>query len=174
MSGRSAIQVVVEFDRSLLSRFDVTQWNQFIQDLMSYELLPPMWKEGSSFSKSTLLRSRRSCHVSFQVVGSCPENPLPRMCVRTCSTSSGLTAIPRKKWNIMESPGVNTPCEQKACPLSSQSGRLFLQSSASVGKMGLSRKAAKGQQAGRSRQILAGDSQPPGIQISRYPVRPSA
>ena len=37
------MQVVVEFDKSLLSRFDVSGWNHFVQNLMAHKLIPPMW-----------------------------------------------------------------------------------------------------------------------------------
>lgn len=48
-NGKVVVQhVVLAFDKSIFGRFDnPEQWNVFIQDLMSYELLPPMWEAGS-------------------------------------------------------------------------------------------------------------------------------
>jgi hypothetical protein len=44
--GRAAMQIIVEFDRSLLSHFTVSEWNAFIDDLMARDLIPPTWSEG--------------------------------------------------------------------------------------------------------------------------------
>ena len=44
--GKTAIQIIVEFDRSLLSHFTVSTWNSFINDLMSANLIPPIWSQG--------------------------------------------------------------------------------------------------------------------------------
>ena len=44
--NKVTMQVVVEFDKSILSRFDVPGWNAFVADLMSYKLIPPMWESG--------------------------------------------------------------------------------------------------------------------------------
>lgn len=41
-----AIQIIVEFNSSLLSHFSVATWNAFVDDLMEKNLIPPMWSPG--------------------------------------------------------------------------------------------------------------------------------
>jgi hypothetical protein len=43
---RTAMQVVVEIDRSLIQHFDVPGWNQFVADLSRHGLLPAAWAPG--------------------------------------------------------------------------------------------------------------------------------
>ena len=46
-SGKKVtMQIVVAFDRSILSRFDTPGWNALVQDLMAHKLIPPMWESG--------------------------------------------------------------------------------------------------------------------------------
>ena len=44
--NKVVMQIVVEFDKSILSRFDVSGWNHFAQNLVEYRLIPPMWESG--------------------------------------------------------------------------------------------------------------------------------
>ena len=43
------VDIIVEFDRSLLQHFDVGEWNAFVNDLMTANLIPPMWSPGDPF-----------------------------------------------------------------------------------------------------------------------------
>lgn len=44
--GGTAMRIVVEFDRSLLSHFSVSAWNDFIDGLMAMNLTPITWSPG--------------------------------------------------------------------------------------------------------------------------------
>ena len=45
-TGNVCKQVIVEFDKSLLSRFTVAQWNAFVDGLSAMNLAPTVWSSG--------------------------------------------------------------------------------------------------------------------------------
>lgn len=45
-ADRTAKQVMIEFDRSLLSHFNVSSWNEFVEALVRRELVPTAWAPG--------------------------------------------------------------------------------------------------------------------------------
>ena len=39
--------VVIEFDKGLLNHFTVAEWNTFVADLISRDLIPAVWEDGN-------------------------------------------------------------------------------------------------------------------------------